>query len=176
MKEPNPEIEKYFRMLHPNFDQLSAEDQWFANYDMDFLTSNFYEIDSKFLRASLSQIPGEKKKAPTEILKMVVAGVRSEKNFEVLHPEYEQLPDAEKWKALDDKELLFNYDAEINREYYRLRGEAKYMRGEEPNAPECMKHAVENVKQRRAQRNTKPVIEEQSTDAEGDSKTQIIVT
>ena len=61
-------VDKYFKMLYPNYDKLSDSDKWFSGYDREFLVSNFYEIDSKFLRQSLSQVPGQPKKSPTEIL------------------------------------------------------------------------------------------------------------
>ena len=58
MNELEANVEKYFRMLHPDFDQLESGEQWIASYDRDFLRENFYEIDSKFLRNSLAEIPG----------------------------------------------------------------------------------------------------------------------
>ena len=82
---------------------------------------------------------------------MVLAGVRSEKHFHILHPDYERMSDSEKWKALDDQMFLFNHDDEVNKEYYKLRGEARYVRGEEPDPQECMRQAVENVKEREEQ-------------------------
>ena len=72
----NEKVNKYFELLHPNREELSAEERYFAAGDRIFIFDNIDIIDRKFQKMVVeSEMRGEEINEQ-EIIKSAIEGVK----------------------------------------------------------------------------------------------------
>lgn len=112
-------VEKYFEMLHPEFESLNSTEQFAVLDDKVFILDNIDEIDRYYQEC---QVPGtyaqKSGKSDSEIIRIAVMGRKVEKYFGILHPDFESLNPAEQFEVLDDR-IFITDNIETIDAYYR---------------------------------------------------------
>ena len=139
-------VEKYFRLLYPNYDSLSSEEIWYSAGDKNFIIENIEEIDKYYQDCmkpgSVAQHQGLSEQ---EIIANAVRVVKGNKYFEMLHPEYETLTPGEKIRTMDDQGFILDNIDQIDRKFQDMVLEAE-RNGEELNEQKIIRNIVEGLK------------------------------
>lgn len=143
-------LERYFKILYPNYEELSDHDKYFANLDRGLLEEKYYEIESKIAGMVDFDRKNGKDVSVKNTFLIVFRGIKADRCFKVLHP---NIGGSGQHIARDDYRFIFDHIDEINREFETLIGNITYLRREDPNEQECMRQAIEIVKAREEQRN-----------------------
>ena len=109
-QEWHDKVDTYFGMLHPNFDSMSIDEQNKALEDKFFIIENTEAVHDQYTRftslgANLSDV---------QKMQQVLKHVKVEKYFDLLHPDFDSLPPAEKWNVIDDKNFIIDHLDEIH--------------------------------------------------------------
>lgn len=109
-QEWHDKVDTYFGMLHPNFDSMSIDEQNKALEDKFFIIENTEAVHDQYTRftslgANLSDV---------QKMQQVLKHVKVEKYFDLLHPDFDSLPPAEKWNVIDDKTFIIDHLDEIH--------------------------------------------------------------
>ena len=109
-QEWHDKVDTYFGMLHPNFDSMSIDEQNKALEDKFFIIENTEAVHDQYTRftslgANLSDV---------QKMQQVLKHVKVEKYFDLLHPDFDSLPPAEKWNIIDDKNFIIDHLDEIH--------------------------------------------------------------
>ena len=109
-QEWHDKVDTYFGMLHPNFDSMSIDEQNKALEDKFFIIENTEAVHDQYTRftslgANLSDV---------QKMQQVLKHAKVEKYFDLLHPDFDSLPPAEKWNVIDDKNFIIDHLDEIH--------------------------------------------------------------
>ena len=109
-QEWHDKVDTYFGMLHPNFDSMSIDEQNKALEDKFFIIENTEAVHDQYTRfTSLGSNLSDVQK-----MQQVLKHVKVEKYFDLLHPDFDSLPPAEKWNVIDDKNFIIDHLDEIH--------------------------------------------------------------
>ena len=141
----NEKLNGYFELLYPNLEELSDEEQYFAAGDKHFMFQNIDAIDRKFQEMVYAKERRGEEIDEQKIMKIVFDGIRTDRYFELLHPNLEELNDEEQYFAAGDKHFMFqNIDA-IDRKFQEM-VDAKERRGEEIDEHEIIQKTISELK------------------------------
>ena len=135
-------VEKYFALLHPDFDTLSEEQKMDLKADKYFIIGNTDAIHEAFKEFSNSDSPkymGDV--SEQEIMQKAMWHVKVEKFFALLHPDFDTLSEEQKLDLLDDKSFISrNTDAifKAYRDFSNI------------DSPRCMRDASEQERMQKA--------------------------
>ena len=111
-------INKYFEILHPEYDTLTPGEKYEVIDDIGFIEEHIDEIDKYYegcmREGSVAQQDGLTEQ---EIIANALRIVKTDKYFEILHPEYDTLTLGEKCKVIDDRAFIANHIDEIDKYY-----------------------------------------------------------
>ena len=109
-------INKYFEILHPEYDTLTPGEKYEVIDDIGFIEEHIDEIDKYYegcmREGSVAQQDGLTEQ---EIIANALRIVKTDKYFEILHPEYDTLTLGEKYKVIDDRAFIANHIDEIDK-------------------------------------------------------------
>lgn len=113
-------IEKYIRLLHPEYDTLTLEEQSKLMKDRKLIEENIERVD-RYYKGCMEPNSGAQSYGQTEqqIIMYALMIIRYEKYFSLLHPEFDKLPLYEKiGPEFDaDRSIIVHNLEEIERLY-----------------------------------------------------------
>lgn len=125
----NNEVEKYFKILYPEFDKLSQEEKERILIDKDIIEENIDKITAYLqeIKSQEENIESEEKnevkeelveEVNKELLVEIITRVKINKYFNILYPNYESLAEEEKIDLVVDKSFIKESIEAID-EYYK---------------------------------------------------------
>ena len=148
-------VEKYFALLHPDFDTLSDEQQWELLDDKLFIISNTEAIHEAFSEFSNSDSPQYMKSASEqERMQKAMWHVKVEKYFTLLHPDFDTLSDEQQWELLDDKLFIISNTEAIHEAFSEFSNSDSPRYMESASEQERVQKAIEEVKERKSKKIT----------------------
>ena len=97
-------VDKYFRMLHPDFSNYSQEDELRALADEDFIKNNLTWVDSQY--TFLTTKKAKEYTSPRDLMVDVIWHAKSEKYYNMLHPNEASYSTNQKFDAYADKTYI----------------------------------------------------------------------
>lgn len=154
-KEWKDKTEKYFSLLHPDFEALSPEEKWKLYDDKNFIIENTDAIHDAYSDFNDPDSPRWMNDASEqEKMQNVMWHVKVEKYFSLLHPDFESLSSKEKWDLYDEKKFIIeNIDA-IHDAYRDFSSS---------DSPRWMKNASEQERIKAAITEVKTKVQEKTT-------------
>ena len=139
-------INKYFKMLHPDFDTLTPGKQLKLMEDRNFIVENIDEIDSYYQDCKK---PGsyayDKGLDDQEIISRAVKNKKVDRYFEMLHPDFDTLTPGEQFRLMDEKNFIIEHIDEIDVFYQNAI--LNNGRDEEYSGKEILQSALDNARQ-----------------------------
>lgn len=112
-------IENYFKMLHPEYETLSSDEQSELMFDIDFISEYINEIDALYCAAKRPNTLASKQGlSDQKILSNIVRRKKIDKYFNLLHPEFDSLTPSEQARLIDEKIFISNNIEDIDKFYH----------------------------------------------------------
>ena len=113
----NEKIEKYFNLLHPEYESLTPEEQAKLEGDRNFIEDHLYEIDEMYISLYESG-----RNQSNMMMPLIMSLLRTRNYLDILHPEYKNLNKKEQLssKYVYDEEIISDNIDEINEKYHSL--------------------------------------------------------
>ena len=139
------EIEEYFRLLYPNVKELKNEEALYAVKDYIFIGKHIEKIHRKFEDIVSNKEKNGEEIDEQKIIANVVKLIKSDRYFELLHPDVETLTPKEKFETMSDRAFITEHISEIDRKFEDIVSN-KEKNGEEINKQAIIKSVIEGVK------------------------------
>ena len=139
-------IDKYFNLLHPEYETLTPGQQLELMDDRNFIADHIDEID-KYYEGCMREGSGAQQEGWTEqqIIANAIRRVKVNLYDKQLHPNFDELTPQEKDKALEDRVFIADHIDEIDEIYTTYIYQAE-RRGKEVDTQELIKSAIEGVR------------------------------
>lgn len=134
-------VEKYFELLHPDYDSLTPEERFKLMGEKSFIRENIEEID-KYYQESM-QFGGESQQQGVnekEIIEDAIKNIKVEKYFEMIHPNYDSLSPEERFKLMGEKSFIRQNIDQIDKQFQEA------IRDEEVDEHIIIKNIIEGLK------------------------------
>ena len=139
------EIEEYFRLLYPNVKELKNEEALYAVKDYIFIGKHIEKIHRKFEDIVSNKEKNGEEIDEQKIIANVVKLIKSDRYFELLHPDVETLTPKEEFETMSDRAFITEHISEIDRKFEDIVSN-KEKNGEEINKQAIIKSVIEGVK------------------------------
>jgi len=93
-------IDKYFKILYPEYKDMSHEEQGKALKDKEYIRDNLWKIEEGYKNRRGDGM------SPQQAIRATIISQKTDKYFEILYPEYKDMSHEEQGKALKDKEFI----------------------------------------------------------------------
>lgn len=130
------EIEEYFKLLYPNVKDLKNEEAFYAMKDYIFIDKHIEKIHRKFENIVSNKEKNGEEIDESKIIVNVVNSIKSDRYFELLHPEFETLTPEEEFETMRDMAFIAEHIGEIDRKFQDI------VRNKEKNCEEINKQAI----------------------------------
>ena len=139
------EIEEYFRLLYPNVKELKNEEALYAVKDYIFIGKHIEKIHRKFEDIVSNKEKNGEEIDEQKIISNVVKLIKSDRYFELLHPDVETLTPKEEFETMSDRAFITEHISEIDKKFEDIVSN-KEKNGEEINKQAIIKSVIEGVK------------------------------
>ena len=135
--------DEFFRILHPEFDELSQEEQSKLMRDKDIILENIDELILFY-----EKLDRKDDKENLDTIKFFIDMKKTEKYFKLMYPEYHELPMLMQFKLLEEQEFIKEHIDEIDLYYQNFEMNNTDGQVQEFDERKKIKEIVDNLKKR----------------------------
>lgn len=151
------DTEEYFRILYPEYDELSLQEQARLEYDRSILYENIDEINSFFESYSKKHLQELDNK---ELIEIILTERKIDKYFKLMCPEYDVLPPTLQFKLLFERDFIEEHLEEIDLFYKECKEQNSKTQMQDMDEREIVQTIINNIKEQIEEKKKTPKLQQ----------------
>jgi len=153
LEKKSKATEEYFRIIHPEYNELPESEKAKLEYDKSLLFENVDELDS-FLTKTFQET------SKKELIEYFLGQKKTDKFFEIMYPEYAFITPAMSFKLLFERDFIEEHLEEIDSYYKKCKEQNSRTQLKDENDREIIATAINSIKKEIADKENKSRLEQ----------------